>query len=195
MESFKIFYERYRNYVLIFAGILILFIVIMTKAVSTVVGAINVSKEYKTSQTALADKQRELSEIKKRIEEAKSKEGVQLIKAFYKPIDQGFDTEAVIANEFGEILMLIRANSVKARAINYTYDPADDNFVKGAKDAFNVAKLDIDMVANYKNFESFLKELYKHEHFLDISSIEITPYSKNKRFLLIKFQLKLYAKK
>ena len=37
--------------------------------------------------------------------------------------------------------------------------------------------------------------MYKHEHFLEISKVEILPYEKNKRILLINLQLKLYAQK
>ena len=51
------------------------------------------------------------------------------------------------------------------------------------------------MIANYANFAGFLRELYKHEHFLDITNIEILPYQKNKRILLINLQFKLYAQK
>ena len=105
------------------------------------------------------------------------------------------DTESVIANEFAEILTLIRANGVKTRSVQYEYDPKDDNFVKNLPDKYNVAKLDVEMIATYKEFEGFLKELYKHEHFLDISDIEVVPYQKDKKILIIKFQLKLYAQK
>ena len=51
------------------------------------------------------------------------------------------------------------------------------------------------MIANYSDFANFVRELYKHEHFLDISKIEIVPYQKNKRILLISFQIKLYAQR
>ena len=67
--------------------------------------------------------------------------------------------------------------------------------MKNVPAKYNVAKLDIEMIATYKDFERFLKELYKHEHFLDISSFEIVPYQKDKKILIIKFQLKLYAQK
>ena len=116
-------------------------------------------------------------------------------KPFYKPIMSGFDSEAAIAGEFSEILQLIRANTIKMRSINYTYDPGDDAFVKGAPQKFNVAQLDMEMIANYKTFETFLRDLYKHEHFLDIAKVEVTPYEKNKSVLLINFSIKLYAKK
>ena len=40
-----------------------------------------------------------------------------------------------------------------------------------------------------------MKDLYKHEHFLDIQSIEVNPYKKDKTILHIKMDLNLYAEK
>ena len=107
----------------------------------------------------------------------------------------GLDTEAVIAGEFAEILQLIRANQIKVRSIKYDYNPSDDAFVQGASDKYSVARLNMEMIGNYSNYDNFLKEMYKHEHFLDIQSAEIVPYKKNKRVLLINFKVKLYAQK
>ena len=106
-------------------------------------------------------------------------------KPFYKPAASGMNTEAVIQGEFAEILELIRVNKIKVRSIKYEYDPQDDAFVKGAGGKYKAARLNMEMVANYSNYNNFLKELYKHEHFLDIQSVEIVPYRKNKQILLI----------
>ncbi len=103
------------------------------------------------------------------------------------------NTEAVIAGEFTEILELIRANQIKVRTIKYEYDPQDDAFVKGAGGKYKSARLNMEMISNYTNYSNFLKELYKHDHFLDIQSVEIVPYKKNKQILLINFKLKLYS--
>ena len=51
------------------------------------------------------------------------------------------------------------------------------------------------MVGDYTSYGNFLKEMYKHEHFLDIQTVEIVSYRKNKRILLINFKVKLYAQK
>ena len=67
--------------------------------------------------------------------------------------------------------------------------------IAGECNQYNVARLKMEMIANYVNYDNFLKELYKHEHFLDIQSVEIVPYKKNKKILLISFNLKVYAKK
>lgn len=149
----------------------------------------------KTSQ--IQQKQNEIQELQRRAEERKRKEieSQKTEKPFYKPVMSGLDTEAVIAGEFAEILQLVRANQIKVRAIKYDYDPSDDAFVKGAGDKYNVARLNMEMVGNYSNYDNFLKEMYKHEHFLDIQSAEIVPYKKNKKVLLINFKVKLYARK
>ncbi len=151
-----------------------------------------------TTKTAtIQEKQTKLENYKRKEQEEKAKEqeSKKSGKPFYKPILSGMDTEAVIAGEFAEILQLIRANQIKVRSIKYDYDPSDDNFVKGAGDKYNVARLNMEMIGNYSNYDNFLKELYKHEHFLDIQSAEIVPYKKNKRILLINFKVKLYAQK
>ena len=161
-------------------------------------------KEIQQKERELNQLQEELLGMKEKLEEYKKKEAEQKAKEaenkisgkpFYKPIESGMDTEAVIAGEFAEVLQLIRANQIKVRSIKYDYDPADDNFVQGAKDKYNVARLNMEMIANYSNYDNFLKEMYKHDHFLDIQSVEIVPYKKNKRVLLINFKVKLYAQK
>lgn len=154
--------------------------------------------EVQTKQTDLKEKQEKLQKAKQEAEEEKRKEqNAQKsdAKQFYRPVMSGLDTEAVIAGEFTEILELVRVNKIKVRAIKYDYDPQDDNFVKNAGAQYNVARLNMEIVANYTSLDNFLKELYKHEHFLDIQSLEIVPYKKNKSILLVNFKLKLYSKK
>lgn len=153
--------------------------------------------EIATKTTQVQEKQTQIQNLQARAEERKRKEieSQKTEKPFYKPVMSGLDTEAVIAGEFAEILQLIRANQIKVRSIKYDYDPSDDAFVQGAGDKYNVARLNMEMVGNYSNYDNFLKEMYKHEHFLDIQSAEIVPYKKNKKVLLINFKVKLYARK
>ena len=179
--------------VLTIAGVVML----APKVVENFQGYTSVKAEIETKNTTIKEKQAKLEEYKRKEQEEKAKEqaNVQSGKPFYKPVMSGLDTEAVIAGEFAEILQLVRVNKIKVRSIKYDYDPQDDAFVQGAGDKYNVARLNMEMIANYGNYDNFLKELYKHEHFLDIQSAEIVPYKKNKRVLLINFKVKLYAKK
>ena len=124
---------------------------------------------------------------------ATSTEGID--KELFKPMESGVDSESIIAAEFNEILALMTSNQIKTRSVKYDYAPSDDNFYKSGADKFSVCKLDMEMIANYTNFKNFMKELYKHDHYLDIAKVEIVPYRKNKNILLINFQLKLYAQR
>lgn len=160
-------------------------------------GYTNAQAEVQTKKASIQEKQTKIEQYrqKEQAEKNKEKENEKLGKPFYKPVMTGLDTEAVIAGEFAEILQLVRANKIKVRSIKYEYDPTDDAFVAAAGSQYNVARLNMEMIGNYSNYDNFLKELYKHDHFLDIQSAEIVPYKKNKRVLLINFRIKLYAKK
>lgn len=194
MNEIEVYFKKFKSIILILVLTLVVFGYIISKIVPIVTDIVKISQNYKTAVTTLADKERTYKNLKEKTEKAEA-ENQKTPKAVYKPIEQGMDTESIVANQFAEILTFIRGNAIKTRSIKYEYDPKDDKFVKNVPDKYHVAKLDIEMISTYKEFEGFLKELYKHEHFLDISSIEIIPYDKDKKVLIIKFQLKLYAQK
>lgn len=192
-EKLKQFIAPIALIILLIAGIAY----VAPKIVENYQSASSLQADIDNKTTDIQKKQTKLDEYKRQEQqnEQKEKESANAGKPFYKPIDQGLDTEAVIAGEFAEILQLIRANQIKVRSIKYDYDPSDDAFVAGAGDKYNVARLNMEMVGNYSNYDNFLKEMYKHDHFMDLQSVEIVPYKKNKRVLLINFKVKLYAKK
>ncbi len=155
---------------------------------------IKVHSEISTQSKSIEDNQKKLDELKASIKKSAEKADTQ-IKAFYKPIESGLDAETIMSEAFGDILKMIRDNSIKTRAVKYDYNPSDDKFVKNASSKYNVCILSLEMIADYKHFQAFLRDLYKHEHFLEISNIEIIPYEKDKTILLIKCGLKLYSQK
>lgn len=170
---------------------------LLSKVANNIQTMISFRNNISLKTKELEMKQTKLEELKKKAKQEAKKDAQSIAndKAFYKPAADGLDTEAVIVGEFNEILTLIRTNKIKVRSMKSDYDPADDVFVKGAPENYNVARLNLEMIADYTSFNNFLKELYKHDHFLDIESAEIVPYKKNKRILLINFKIKLYAKK
>ncbi len=177
-------------------GLLVFMVIylLFTKIVPLVQGISQTSAEYKTQAGILGEKERILDTKKQAVMKA-TDTNLTGTKEMYKPLESGLDAEGVVAAQFDDILKLLKANSIKTRAISYNYNPEDDPFIKSAPDKLSACTLDMQMVATYKNFEGFIKDLYKHEHFLDISKIEIIPYEKNKTLLLINFKLTLYALK
>jgi hypothetical protein len=100
-----------------------------------------------------------------------------------------------MAKELGDVLAILMRNKAKTRAIKYSYEPQEDQFIKFAVNKYSACTLDIDLVADYRTFLNFLRDLYKHEYFININKVEIVPYRKNNRILLINLQLTLYAQK
>ncbi len=194
MEKYSIYLKKFQIAIGILVITLIIFIFLIIKIIPEVQKILKTQETYKTQSASLADAERKLQGLKDA--EAKSKAlSESVTKMFFKPITDGLDTEAAISDEFGEILQLIRDNKIKTRSIKYDYDPQDDNFVKNIPTRYHVCKISAEMIASYTDFANFLRELYKHEHFLEISQVEIIPYQKNKRILLINLQIKLYAQK
>ena len=194
MENLSFYIKKFQiAFGLLFLTVALVVFVVY-KTIPVVQNILNIQEQHKTQSASLADAERKLEGLKAQAEQ-KRIENANLPKAFFKPITEGLDTEAVISDEFGEILQLLRENKIKTRSVNYEYDPQDDNFVKNVAYKYHVCRITAQMIASYADFENFLRDLYKHEHFLEISKIEIVPYEKNKRILLVNLQLKLYAEK
>ena len=49
------------------------------------------------------------------------------------------------------------------------------------------------IVSDYSDFEGFIRDLYAYNYLININNIEIYPYQKNKRILLINLTLTLYS--
>jgi len=170
--------------------------IIWTMLVPAVQGYTQAKDSYKTALETLSQKEQELEALKaSNAPVANNNSPTGISKEFFKPLESGSDSESVIASEFNEILSLMTSNAIKTRSVKYDYTPDDDAFYKNASDRYSVCKLDMSMIATYSNFKNFIKELYKHEHYLDIARVEIVPYQKNKTILLIDLQLRLYAEK
>lgn len=194
MDKYTIYLKKFQIALGIFALSLIVFIFLVSKVIPEVQKISQIQTDYKAQSSALADSERKLQDLKDAARR-KEAENENIQKIFFKPISEGLDTEAAISDEFGEILQIVRENKIKMRSVKYDYDPQDDNFVKNAGNRYQVCRVTAEMIASYSNFANFLRELYKHEHFLEISKIEIAPYEKNKRILLISLQIKLYAQR
>lgn len=193
MDKDKI--KLFKNAILLIGLLIFVVVYLLVMRIIPTVQSINQTMaEYKTQSESLAEKERLLDTKKQAVFKA-TDTNLGGTKDMYKPLESGLDAEGIVAAQFDDILTLLKTNAIKTRSIKYTYNPVDDPFVKGAGDKLSTCTLDMQMVATYKNFEGLIKDLYKHEHFLDISKIEIIPYAKNKSLLLISFKLKLYAKK
>lgn len=172
-------------------------ILLLTFAIPQIGNYFRNAKNLKEAQASILQKEAELAKIKEDIaREAAEKLPDNEMKVFYRDIkSNGSLTSDMLAGEVQEINELIKYYGIKIYKVNYTYDNADDAFYRGKKSKYSTCKMDLELFSNYMKFQGFLKDLYKHEHFLDIRSIEIKPYKKDKSVLNIKMTLSLYVEK
>ncbi len=190
-EKLKLFQNAILLLVLTVVSSIYLIVMFIYPKASTIS---SLSADYKAALEKQATMEQKYDAIKASLMQATNVD-LSGSKAMYKPMETGLDAESIVAGQFNEILELLRANSIKARSVDYNYNPAEDAFVKGAGAKISACHLDLQLIATYKNFENFLRDLYKHEHFLDIAKIEILPYQKDKTILLINCKILLYAQK
>jgi Tfp pilus assembly protein PilO len=189
LKRFKIAFIVLALVVAVFVGA-ICFIVPQVKSI------VETSESIKTKVSETEDLQRKLDNIKREgAAKRRALASSTSSKAVYRPIGGGGNAESIMSEEIGEILQMMKDNGIKTRSMKYEYDPQDDNFIKNLPNKYNAARLNLDIIAEYRDFERFLRDVYKHEHYIDIAKVEVTPYSKNKKVLLINAQIKLYAEK
>ena len=146
----------------------------------------------------LFDARGKVTELERRIEsykvtEQKKKTLTGQSKKVYAPDVANLGTESSFTGFFDTILQMLNYNGIKVYSIEYSYNPSEDEVIQKAQGKYNVCLLTMELVAGYSNLENFLKEIYKYPYLLNINELKISPYSKNKKILLTKLQLKLYS--
>ena len=51
------------------------------------------------------------------------------------------------------------------------------------------------IISDYTDFQGFISDLYKYPYLVNINNVEVYPYPKNKKILLINLSITLYASK
>lgn len=184
--------QRYREAILYAIFIVIGFVYAVMKVQPEVVKIIDIENNIKSQTIQAEDLERKLETLKKAEQEKISISGQ--IKNIYKPESATVgDVESSFSVMLDDIIDMTKYNGVKVYSIEYVYNPAEDDFVKGAADKYNVCQLNMSIIADYPDIESFLKDLFKYPYLVNLDKIELVPYPKDKKILMAALQIKLYA--
>lgn len=186
--------QKYKETIIYITAFLIAIIFVLTQVQPKVSTLISVHGELGTKKTELADLERKLETLKSQEAENAAKELTQW-KKIYKPETAGMDPEATFITPFDDVIEMAKYNSIKIFSIEYIYNPPTDEFVVGAPAQYNVCQLNMQIIGDYSDLESFFKELYKYPYLINIDKLELAPYEKNKAILVGKLQLKMYSSK
>lgn len=186
--------QKYKEAILYIVFIVIGFVYAIVRVKPMIVNLYTIETDLKTKTTESADLDRTLEALKATEMQKNIEISVQT-KKIYQPPEAGLDAESSFTVLFDDIIEMTKYNGIKIYSIQYLYNPESDEFVKGAVGKYNVCQLDMQVISDYADLESLLKELYKYPYLININKIELTPYAKNKKILLTNLQLKLYSKK
>lgn len=183
--------RKYREAIIYTIFILIGFIYALVNIRPAIVNIFQVETGINKQTNQLSDSEKKLEALKKTEQEKQSIVGQA--KNIYTPDITGLDAESSFAIIFDDVIDMTKYNGIKLYAIEYVYNPQDDDFVKGAPSKYNVCQLNMSVIGDYADIESFLKELYKYPYLVNIDKVELSPYPKNKKILLSKMQIILYS--
>lgn len=184
---------RYKEAIIYSVFIIVVFVIVVAKLQPEVAKIIDIENNIKTQTGQEADLERKLETLKK--SEIEKQEISAQSKKIYKPDIAGLDEDASFAVLLDDVIDMAKYNSIKIYSIKYTYNPKEDDFVKGAADKYIVCQLEMQVISDYADLESFLRELYKYPYLINIDKIELSPYTKNKRIIITNLQIKLYTSK
>jgi hypothetical protein len=189
--------KKYKQVIIYSFLILAVFIVLAIKTKPEAGKILHIERSLKEEATQVVDLQNQLNTLKKNEADAAAQKmtAPTQVKNIYKPEIASTESESSFTTIFDDVIDMAKYNGIKIYSIEYTYNPPEDDFVKNASAQYNVCLLNMQLVSDYSDLESFLKELYKYPYLVNIDKLEITPYPKNKKILLSVLQLKLYSSK
>lgn len=148
--------------------------------------------QIEQKQATLDAKLREKSIVQAKIKKIKdSVAGSQ--KKIYSPVESDLGNDSLFFTLYNDVIEMVHSNSIKIKSINYTYNPAEDPFVKFGKDVYFVCDINMELVSNYKNLGKLVQDLYQYPYYVKINQLEVKPYPKDKKVLISNLSLRLYA--
>ena len=185
-----------KNYQEVIIGALII-VIALVFGVKQVLGSAS-----KISKTKLEHKKEaiKLKEIKKQVTEAektKQKLAAQQskIKPVFDPKNGAEDSMAAFGGMFEDIIDYVKINGLKLRSVDYFLNPQDDPIFSQMPTLYNVAQVKIFVIGDYTQVEGLMRDLTLYPYFINIAEISISPYEKNRQYLLCYLTLNLYSKK
>jgi len=187
--------QKYKESLMYLAGIIVVAIFLFQKIQPEFTKTIDLYKQVGQQRDVAAGISKQLSVAKEKVERKKKMRLLDdMTKKVYSPAEGvSLDADSAFSVLLDDIIEISRKNHIKTHSIQSTLNPSEDVFVKGDKEHFSAYQLDMKIVSDYSDFEGFIRDLYAYNYLININNIEIYPYQKNKRILLINLTLTLYS--
>lgn len=187
--------QKYKESLMYLAGIIVVAVFLFQKIQPEFTRTIDLYKQVGQQKDVAAGISKQLSVAKEKVERKKKMRLLDdMSKKVYSPAEGvSLDADSAFSVLLDDIIEISRKNHIKTHSIQSTLNPSEDVFVKGDKEHFSAYQLDMKIVSDYSDFEGFIRDLHAYNYLININNIEIYPYQKNKRILLINLTLTLYS--
>ena len=187
--------EKYKKYygVVGFCVAVAVLIFVTVSLISPKISEItSLKSEAEQKQSQVNDLQTKLDIVKNKIKRIKNSI-TSSQKKIYSPVETDLGNETLFFTLYNDVIEMVHTNSIKIKAIDYTYNPETDAFVKFGKDVYFVCDVNMELVSNYVNLGKLIQDLYQYPYYIKINEIEVKPYEKDKKILITNLSLRLYA--
>ncbi len=188
--------KKYKDVILYLSLVLIMVFLIYKQLQPKFLHTFELFNQVKT-QTEVKSSIEDQLRLAKEKDERQKKLNLQddFTKKIYTSTGIVTDTESTFAVLLDDLIEIARKNHIKTHSIQSTLNPSEDVFVKGDSSKYSVNRLDMKIVSNYTDFENFISDLFSYHYIINLNNIEIYPYQKNKKILLINLSITMYSYK
>ena len=187
--------EKYKRYygVIIFLLAIAALVFVVISLLSPKYAEWNRTKDKVASVTTNLEKKRNektniVRKLKKLQESVLSSQ-----KKIYSPIEDKLGNDTLFFTLYSDLIEMVHANTIKIKSIDYAYNPKEDVFVQQKGSNYFVCDVNMEVVSNYVNLGKLVQDIYQYPYYIKINNIEVIPYPKDKKILLSKISVRLYA--
>ena len=185
-------YKRYSGVIIFFISIAVLIFAVVTVLspkyqdwTANKDQLANVSQTLEQKRSAKANIIAKLKRLKESVMGSQKK--------IYSPVEDNLGSDTLFFTLYSDLIEMVHANTIKIKSIDYQYNPEGDIFVAQKNSAYFVCDVDMEVVSNYVNLGKLIQDIYQYPYYIKINKIEVIPYPKDKRILLSKISVRLYA--
>ncbi len=185
-----------QNYKEVIIGLIIIAIVALLgiKQISDVIMKTqNTLSEHKKQEEKLKEAKKKLEDFEKTKQKMLDKQNK--LKPVFEQKQSPEDSIASFGGMFEDIVDYVKMNGLMLRSVEYKLNPADDTIYATFPTLYNVCQVNIFVVGTYTQMEGFMRDLTVYPYFINIASMDISPYEKDKQYLLVNISITLYSKK
>lgn len=159
-------------------------------------------EEYNSTKTQVANSKIELEKLEqqdKKLKDKKEQEEIQLqsLKQIYQSQIESTDSLASYGTMFDDLIKRAQSYGLLIRSIEYNTEPTFDSVYADFSNQYNVCELKFFFVGSYSQLQKYLKDITggSFPYLISVSSLNVTAFTENTDYLLIKMSITLYSKK